>query len=230
MSWLRYENQNATRNKPIDDRLIGAMSFLPEMGITMSVISGGQDAKGEGNRRTGSTRHDHGGSADADFYMDGRKLDWNNPQDQPIFEQIVSRARANGVTGIGAGDDYMGAGRMHIGFGSESVWGAGGKGENAPDWLSSAYNGSSQGIANNAMAALGKPPQGQGYSPEGYTPGNYLSGPQQAQNTLAPEQQGPQMANMMQDPRDFMQRPQNAIAQQGGYSVGTNPFLNYLRG
>ena len=39
---------------------------------------------------------------------DGRKLDWNNPADMPIPVQIIQTAKANGVTGIGAGDDYMG--------------------------------------------------------------------------------------------------------------------------
>ena len=144
-SFIAYHNQNATRNKPLSEKLVGAMSFLPEMGVEMRVISGGQDAKGEGTRRTGSTRHDHGNSADADFYKDGRKLDWNNPEDLPILAEIVKRSRANGVTGIGAGDDYMGAGRMHIGFGRESVWGAGGKAANAPSWLREAYNTPLQG-------------------------------------------------------------------------------------
>lgn len=139
--WLRYSNQEATRNKPLNGKLVSALSFLPEMGITMDVVSGGQDASGQGNRRTGSTRHDHGNAADADFYMGDRKLDWNNENDIPILQDVVRRARANGVTGFGAGDDYMGAGRMHIGFGEESVWGAGGKGANAPEWLREAYSG-----------------------------------------------------------------------------------------
>lgn len=226
MTWLEYANQNATRNKPLDDRLVNAMSFLPEMGITMRVISGGQDGLGEGDRRTGSTRHDHGGAADADFYMNGQKLDWNNPQHQPIFAEIVQRARSNGVTGIGAGDDYMGAGRMHIGFGSESVWGAGGKGANAPEWLRSAYAGSPQGIADSTMAALGKEPQG-------YTPGNYItgqqSGQQQANQLTATKEREPfQMKNALQDPRAFMAQPRNQLA-QGGFDAQSNPFLSYLR-
>lgn len=204
--WLRYANQGAIRDKPIDDRLVQAMSFLPDMGIEMHVVSGGQDGKGEGSRRTGSTRHDHGGAADADFYMNGRKLDWNNPADQPIFAQIVSRARQNGVTGIGAGDDYMGAGRMHVGFGAESAWGADGKSENAPEWLRTAYAGSPQGIADQTMTALGRP-----------AGGNALARPQQGQqpqqagypsqmNALAQQQapQPPQMVNNALDPRAFM--------------------------
>lgn len=169
--WLKYSNQNATRNKPLSDKLVSSMSFLPELGVTMEVISGGQDGKGEGNRRTGSTRHDHGDAADADFYKEGRKLDWNNPDDVPLFQEIVKRARANGVTGIGAGDDYMGAGRMHIGFGPEAVWGAGGKGANAPGWLREAaahplgMGGHSHGPAVTTVTASDGAIQPKQYSP-----------------------------------------------------------------
>lgn len=137
--WLSYQNQNATRNQPLAPRLVEAMSFLPEMGVTMRVVSGGQDATGP--NRVGSTRHDHGNAGDVDFYRNGKKLDWNNASDLPILSNIVAQARANGVTGIGAGDDYMGAGRFHIGFGSPGVWGAGGRAANAPGWLTAAYNG-----------------------------------------------------------------------------------------
>lgn len=161
--WLQYENKGAIRSQPLNDKLVGALSFLPELGVQMKVVSGGQAAAGSGGARTGSTRHDHGNAADADFYKDGRKLDWNNPDDVPVFQQIVQRARANGVTGIGAGDDYMGAGRMHIGFGSDAVWGAGGKGENAPAWLREAAAGpagSSGGMQTSvsSMNAEAPPP------------------------------------------------------------------------
>lgn len=166
--WLRYSNQGATRNKPLDPKLAGALSFLPELGVTMEVFSGGQDAAGSGGQRTGSTRHDHGQAADAFFYKDGRKLDWANPNDQPIFQEIVRRGKAAGVTGFGAGDGYMQPGSMHIGFGSEAVWGAGGKGENAPDWLRAAAGGPAGQVtasAQNAPSASGYAPQMQGTSP-----------------------------------------------------------------
>ncbi len=155
--WLKYSNSGATRNDPLDPKLVNAMSFLSDMGITMDVISGGQEAAGEGGARTGSTRHDHGGAADVDFYMGGRKLDWNNPNDMPILTQIVQRAKTNGVTGIGAGDDYMGAGRFHVGFGNPGVWGAGGKGANAPDWLTAAYNGAPGGDVTMSAKGEGGP-------------------------------------------------------------------------
>lgn len=144
-NWLAYDNGGATRNDPLAPELVQSMSFLGDMGITMRVVSGGQEAEGEGGDRTGSTRHDHGNAADVDFYIGDRKLDWNNPEDQPYFTQIVQQARANGVTGIGAGDDYMGAGRMHVGFGNPNVWGAEGSAANAPQWLKDAYNSASAG-------------------------------------------------------------------------------------
>lgn len=141
--WLRYANQSAVRSQPISQQLQSALSFLPDMGVTMEVFSGGQPS--EGANRVGSHRHDQGGAADVFFYKDGRKLDWANPSDRPVFEEIVKRGRERGITGIGAGDNYMRPGSMHIGFGNEAVWGAGGKGSNAPDWLRNAYYGAEQG-------------------------------------------------------------------------------------
>lgn len=150
--WLRYSNQGATRNQPLSPELIQAMSFLKDMGVQMEVFSGGQDATGP--NRVGSHRHDHGNSADVFFSMDGRRLDWANPQDRPIFEQIVQQGRAAGVTGFGAGPGYMQQGSMHLGFGTPAVWGAGGSGEAAPDWLVRAYNGGGGAAAGTGMQAV----------------------------------------------------------------------------
>jgi hypothetical protein len=145
MDWLNYANQGATRNQPIAPELAQALGFLPEMGITMDVFSGGQPAQGSGGARVGSVRHDDGGSADVFFNQNGRRLDWANPDDVPIYQDIVRRARANGVTGFGAGDGYMQPGSMHVGFGTPAVWGAGGRGANAPEWLRAAYDGAPAG-------------------------------------------------------------------------------------
>lgn len=140
-SYITYTNQNATRNRPLDEDLIKRLKYLEDMGITAQVFSGGQPGIGEEGARTGSTRHDHGNAADVFFYKDGRKLDWANADDLPIFEQIVSQGKANGVTGFGAGPGYMQEGSMHIGMGNPGVWGAGGKSDNAPAWLKAAYGG-----------------------------------------------------------------------------------------
>lgn len=138
-TWLRYTNQRATRNQPISPKLQESMQFLGDMGITMEVYSGGQSSHGP--NRVGSRRHDHGNSADVLFYKDGRRLDWNRSEDVPVYQEIVRNARARGVTGFGAGPGYMQAGSMHVGFGSPGVWGAGGRGENAPGWLRDAFSG-----------------------------------------------------------------------------------------
>lgn len=138
--FIRMANQGATRNLPLSDKLTTAMSFLGDMGVTMEVFSGGQPAKGTGLARVGSVRHDHGNAADVFFYKDGRKLDWNNPDDVPVFQAIARKAKANGVTGFGAGNGYMQPGSMHLGFGTPGVWGAKGKRANAAGWLQEAFN------------------------------------------------------------------------------------------
>lgn len=139
IEYIRYANQGATRNQPLNDKLTSALGFLPDLGVTAEVFSGGQPAKGSGLARVGSVRHDDGNAADVFFYKDGRRLDWGNNEDRPIFEEIVKRGRAAGITGFGAGPGYMQQGSMHIGFGAPGVWGAGGRGANAPDWLRAAY-------------------------------------------------------------------------------------------
>lgn len=204
--WLIYQNQSATRNDPLDPSLVSAMSFLPELGIQMHVISGGQEPAGTpGGTRTGSTRHDHGKAADADFYKDGRKLDWSNPSDLPILTEIIKRAKSNGVSGIGAGDDYMGPGRFHVGFGNPGVWGADGKGANAPDWLREAYG----------LAPLGNTPAPQ--AGPTIAAGNALAAPgpvQTQQNQLAAQEQPQWQYNSFQnDPMAFMRAP-NALMRQ----------------
>ncbi|RVJ16521.1 hypothetical protein CN184_28445 [Sinorhizobium medicae] len=159
-NFITYRNQGATRNRPLDEDLIKRLAYLQDLGIQMEVFSGGQPGKDEGGARVGSTRHDHGHAADAFFYKDGRKLDWANEQDRPIFEEIVRRGKHAGVTGFGAGPGYMQAGSMHIGMGNPGVWGAGGKGDNAPDWLRAAYNGAAGGkpdVVAEVVAAANKP-------------------------------------------------------------------------
>jgi hypothetical protein len=140
VNYIRYANQGATRNQELSEDLLKRLGYLEKLGVTAEVFSGGQPAKGEGPR-VGSERHDHGGAGDFRFYQGDRKLDWANEADRPIFEQIVSQGKENGITGFGAGPGYMSQGTMHIGMGNPGVWGAGGSSKNAPDWLKAAYNG-----------------------------------------------------------------------------------------
>lgn len=145
MSYIEYANQGATRNQSLSPQLTQALGFLPDLGVTARVFSGGQPSTG--SNRVGSTRHDHGDAADVLFFQGGRQLDYNNPEDVPIYQQIVSRGRAAGLTGFGAGENYMTPGSMHIGFGTPAVWGEDGRGANAPRWLRDAYQGAPAGQA-----------------------------------------------------------------------------------
>jgi hypothetical protein len=138
--WLKYSNQGARRSGQLSQRLVEALSFLPELGIGMEVFSGGQPSSGP--NRVGSHRHDDGGAGDVFFTKGGRRLDWRNPEDVPVYQDIVRRARERGVTGVGAGEDYMQPGSVHIGFGPEAAWGAGGSSKNAPAWLREAFGSS----------------------------------------------------------------------------------------
>ena len=159
--WLVYNNAGATRNQPLSPQLVNALGFLNDLGVQMNVFSGGQAATGP--NRVGSHRHDFGNAADVLFSQGGRQLDWANPDDRALFQQIVQKAKAAGVTGFGAGPGYMQRGSMHIGFGAPGVWGAGGKGATAPDWLRAAYGGTegpSASAMNVLMTGKGAGPQG----------------------------------------------------------------------
>lgn len=173
-SWLKYDNTGATRSQPLNPHLTQALGFLPQMGVSMDVFSGGQPTASEGGPRTGSDRHDHGNAADVFFSKDGRRLDWANPDDQPVFQDIVRQGKAAGITGFGAGDGYMQPGSMHLGFGKPAVWGAGGRGSNAPDWLRQAYNSPASPTAPNQAApnqiASLDPSAGMGAIPPAGTP------------------------------------------------------------
>jgi hypothetical protein len=193
--YVRYANQGATRSQPLNQQLISAMSFLPEMGLTMEVHSGGQDA--EGPNRTGSTRHDHGGAGDVDFITaDGRRLNASDPNDQAMLSQVIARAKANGVTGFGQGADYMGDTRIHLGYGNPGVWGADGKSANAPEWLRAAYSGTPQG---GAQGAVSRTPSYHDYG----TPNAPQGGPQGYGNALE-RMPPPRLQNVLMDPADFM--------------------------
>lgn len=133
-----------TRKQPITAELEGVLAKAASTvgGVTAEVFSGGQDGKGEGRRRTGSTRHDHGNAADIHLKdPSGRTLSFASLEDRPQVIAFIQEAVRNGATGIGAGPGYMGAG-IHIGYGPNGskdgavqTWGAGGKSRNAPKWL-----------------------------------------------------------------------------------------------
>ena len=66
------------------------------------------------------------------------------------MKKFVSAASAAGATGIGAGEGYMSSdgSRIHVGFGKPAIWGAGGAGGGAADWLREAVGKSPGGGAS----------------------------------------------------------------------------------
>jgi len=152
--YIRYNNKNAGRNLPLSDDLIKRLAYLQDMGITAEVFSGGVGENAGALSRSG--RHVHGGAGDMRIHKEGRQLDWSNPDDVPLYQEIVRRGKENGITGWGAGPGYMSPGSMHVGMGNPGVWGAGGKGDNAPAWLKAAYNGTEYDPSTDAVAVAQK--------------------------------------------------------------------------
>ncbi|BAV45423.1 hypothetical protein MesoLj113a_44900 [Mesorhizobium sp. 113-1-2] len=137
---------SAIRNLPISDELKTVLEGAGNaVGIDeIRIVSGGQPAKGEGTRRTGSTRHDHGRAADLQLIVGGAAKTFSDNAADPVVSAFVTACAARGATGIGAGVGYMGDRTIHVGFGtsvddrSQLTWGAGGKSVNAPRWLTAA--------------------------------------------------------------------------------------------
>ena len=79
--------------------------MVTDPNLAVHITSGGQDKKGEGSRRTGSTRHDDGNAADLELHLAGKKL----PINDPMFLSYVRNAFALGAKGGSADHDYMGS-------------------------------------------------------------------------------------------------------------------------
>jgi hypothetical protein len=132
------------RDRPINDRLRRVLlAAAANAGVdVVYVVSGGQP--GSSGQRTGSNRHDGGNAADLELIAGGRTLNFTAQGDLAAFCRFVAAAAASGATGIGAGVDYVGPTRLHVGFGNgprdmaKVVWGAGGAPANAPAWLNEA--------------------------------------------------------------------------------------------
>ena len=147
---LVVQKQDTTakhRKRDITGTLEKQLAYASKVtGLTFVVTSGGQASKADIRQglaklseRTGSNRHDHGNAADG-YLVDenGHKLNMNNAEDQAKMKEFMQAAVRAGVTGIGAGNGYMGPYTMHLGGGSVSAWGAGGESANAPGWVKDA--------------------------------------------------------------------------------------------
>ena len=116
-----------------------------ETGIDVQVRSGGQDDT-TGRPGGSSRRHDNGHAADVALYVgtgaNRRRLSTRNDADLPYIQAYFEAARKQGVTGFGAGNNYMGDDMFHLdnaakyGQGTVAVWGGYAKKRaTAPKWL-----------------------------------------------------------------------------------------------
>ncbi|WP_186002442.1 SH3 domain-containing protein [Mycobacterium sp. KBS0706] len=143
MSIVTGPPASAIRNQPITQELRDLLDAAAlAVGVdAIFVVSGGQPAIGEGTRRTGSTRHDHGRAADIKLFVGGVVQTFTDASGGPVVADFVTAAAARGAIGIGAGVTYMGNDTIHVGFGTsvsdhtKLTWGAGGRSANAPQWL-----------------------------------------------------------------------------------------------
>jgi hypothetical protein len=119
-----------TRKRALDPTLKDQLEYAAEKaGLEYRVTSGGQPSAQEGGPRVGTERHDHGRAADGELYKkmpDGsrRKLNFTKEEDLALYEQMVEASAAAGMTGMGAGVEYMGNDRIHLGGGKEATWGS----------------------------------------------------------------------------------------------------------
>ena len=142
--------QSGTRRLPINNKLNSVLaSAARAAGVDVTVTSGGQPAFPKGPR-VGSTRHDLGNAADVDLYSGGKVLSDTNPADVELKKKFVTAATSAGASGVGAGMGYMGATKIHVGFGTRAKWGG------AP-WLSGVTPGS-----GTASEGSGTPSSGGG--------------------------------------------------------------------
>lgn len=91
--------------------------------------------------RVGSTRHDHGNSADGSIVdaATGRTLDFSNLADRARIADFITASVKAGATGVGAAADYMGTKTVHIGGGATLAWGKAGRAKHAPGWVKEAH-------------------------------------------------------------------------------------------
>jgi hypothetical protein len=136
--------KNQIRNKAIKPALMKILqSASAATGLTVEIFSGGQDVKGKGRRRTGSTRHDGGNAADV-YLFDEKGNMLNTKGDDPRVVDFVAACKRAGARGLGAAPGYMNSVGIHVDLvgasqGGGVMWGAGGTGS-PPQRIAQAFN------------------------------------------------------------------------------------------
>lgn len=107
------------RDQPISGTVraqMAAAAVATDPEVEILVVSGGQPGEGQGGRRTGSNRHDHGNSADIVLVKNGKTV---LPGDDPeLYARFLENAASAGFTGIG---HYEWG--IHVGGGKQAAWG-----------------------------------------------------------------------------------------------------------
>tara|TARA_B100000925_G_scaffold1592_1_gene1277 strand:- start:798 stop:3476 length:2679 start_codon:yes stop_codon:yes gene_type:complete len=141
---VSMQNQNATRNQPLNPRLMQILQrAATEAGVDVVVFSGGQFRRDSGNpRRVGSIRHDEGLAADVHIFSGGQRL--STAREHPVVSKFIASAVAAGARGIGAGPGYMGGVGIHIDLWGDragsKTWGRNARSGNTPAYVTAAYN------------------------------------------------------------------------------------------
>lgn len=113
---LKYTNEQAIRNKPVtpelEVKLDVAVSTVLGPGYTVEVFSGGQEKKGQGQRRTGSIRHDvdelgRGLAADVKIYDPSG----NQIKDTATLDKVKNFWLTKNYGSVGT---YMAGAGMHL--------------------------------------------------------------------------------------------------------------------
>lgn len=113
------ETGGKIRDKPVQGWVFDGMAraaAATDPRIAIKIVSGGQDGAGEGGKRTGSTRHDHGHAADIVLVVDGKPV--RPSENKELYATFLRNAAAAGMTGLG---HYEWG--IHVGGGPKAAWG-----------------------------------------------------------------------------------------------------------
>lgn len=138
-----YDTEGKTRDRPLGKAYLDTVAHAVggvDHTLTVRVVSAGQDQKGKGAKRTGSTRHDvdHTGHAHTSDFVLQRGGKVILPDDDPaLYARVIESLAARGFTGVG---HYKWG--LHVGGGSEQFWGPNMRGHK-----SGAFNGNPEFLA-----------------------------------------------------------------------------------
>lgn len=122
---VSYGLAGKTRDKPVAAKTVQTFSAVlsnidPSLGAV--ITSGGQDRKGSGGKRTGSTRHDvdehthESETADLVLTVNGKQVSPN--ANKKLYAKVLEEMAAAGFTGLG---HYSWG--IHVGGGKRAAWG-----------------------------------------------------------------------------------------------------------